>query len=257
MKIIRTFWGNLDDRYLAQIHRAKEDKLNEVVYVWGNENFKKLTSIGFECKLMSEKPYDYTISSRHTLYDHKNLIHKLKVIDRGVIDYKEILFLDWDCIKIKPLNKKFFELIQNGSAFKVPLYMYSKRALDWMIEENQNTEISPFFVKLKSFVEQHSFKFNENYVIPNTGFVYCRNPYVTKKLLFMCEKYSLETVPDELAVMCMAEELHYSLDDYIYIMEPLVIQPKQHSQLWWMEEQEVLNQYIETKITRDVYFEHL
>ena len=61
MKFIRILWGDFD-RYKSQIIEAKNDNLNEIVFVWGTENKNKLEDLGYNCHLISENSYDFSIS---------------------------------------------------------------------------------------------------------------------------------------------------------------------------------------------------
>lgn len=259
MKIIRTFWGDVHSmgtRYTDQIIEAINDKLDEVVYVWGIENFNYISNLGFDCKLVSEEPYDYSIASNHTFWDHRSLIHKLKCVDMAVKDYGEIVFVDWDCRKLKDLDDSFYQTLINGNELQVPLYVYPKHALGWLIELTKKEDTNEFFIKLDKFMKLHSYEFGDNYIIPNTGFIYCRNSEITERLLKLCDIYELESVPDEFAVMCYVKELGYTLDDYILNIEPNTIAGKLHQEDWWVKEQDLLNNYISEKINKNIYFKH-
>lgn len=256
MRIVRAFWGDIH-KYYNQINKATDHNLNEVVYVWGKRNHDFIHSLGFETRLVSDESYDSTISSNHTFLDHRNLIHKLKCLDLAIKELGEIIFLDWDCYPTIKIDKFFYESISSGAELRVPLYIYPKFALDYMIEQCEGTPLSSFFHKLKKFVYLYSYEFGENFVIPNTGFVYCRNKAITEKLLALADQHTLETVPDELAVMCYVKELNYSLDDYIEKIEPNVIGGKEHSERWWIEEQKKFDSYIEKKILKRIYFQHI
>lgn len=259
MKIVRTFWGDLHSmgtRYTDQIKEALQDNLGEIVYVWGRENYNYISQLGYECKLISEEPYDYSIASNHTFWDYKSLIHKLKCIDIAVKEYGEIIFIDWDCQKLRSLDSDFYQTLSNGNEFQVPLYVYPKHALGWLVEKTKQETTNGFFIKLTEMMQLHSYEFGTNYVIPNTGFIYCRNSEVTERLLELCDIHNLESVPDEFAVMCYAKELGYNLDSYIQNIEPKAIAGKLHSEEWWINEQAMLDSYIRSKIDKNLYFKH-
>jgi hypothetical protein len=259
MKIIRTFWGDVNsmgNRYTDQITEAIGDNLNEIVYIWGIDNFNYISNLGFDCKLVSDEPYDYSIASNHTLWDYRSLIHKLKCIDMAVKDYGEIVFVDWDCRKLKDLDSEFYEILSNGNELQVPLYAYPKPALKWLIDKTKNDSTNGFFVKLNEFIQLYSYEFENNYIIPNTGFVYCRNGDITEKLLELCDIYKLESVPDEFAVMVYSKELGFSLNEYILNIEPNVIIGKQHQEEFWIKEQNTFDEYISCMINKNIYFKH-
>lgn len=256
MQIVRAFWGDMNPTYSNQIMDSINDKLNEIVYVWGKENYEFITSKGFMCVLVSEEPYDYTISSAHTMYDQKNLNHKLVAIDLATKDFGEIIFIDWDCHPIKELDKSFFDILRNGGPLRVPLYVYPKHAIDWLIEKTRHEPNYNFFMKFKHFVHLHSYEWEDNFIIPNTGFIYCRDHTITTKLIELSNQHKLESVPDEFAVMVYAKELGLSLEDYIKTIEPSGISGKEHNEDWWIKEQDGFNQYASTLIEKVLYFRH-
>lgn len=257
MKVIRTFWGDVHSmgtRYTEQIDEAISDNINEIVYVWGIDNYNFIKSKGFDCKLISEDSYNRNLASNHTFWDHKSLNHKLWVIENAVMEYGEILFLDWDCRLIKKMDDEFYSFLKNGNALQVPLYVYPKKALDWLIHKTKSDTVNPFFHKLKKFMIQYSYSWGENYIIPNTGFIYCRDTNI--KLLKISLDLKLEAVPDEFSVMAYAMDAGISLDDYINLIEPKVIRGKEHTESWWVEAQNEFNHYIDSKINKSIYFIH-
>lgn len=256
-KFIRTFWGDVHSmgtRYTDQIESAIHDNLNELVYVWGVDNYNFIKSKGFDCKLISEDNYNRDLASNHTFLDHKSLNHKLWVINHAVKEHGEILFLDWDCRLIKPLDDNFYSLLKDGNSLQVPLYVYPKQALDWMIDKTKDEDINPFFHKLKKFITQYSYSWNENYIIPNTGLVYCRECDID--LLKISLDLDLEAVPDEFSVMAYALDNKLSLTEYINKHEPKVITGKLHDEDWWVEKENEFNIYVSNLTNKNIYFEH-
>ena len=256
MVIVRTFWGDMNSfggKYQNQIQDTLDENLNEIVYVWGMDNFEYLTNLGYTCELISEENYNFDIASDHTFYDFKSLNHKLFVINLAMKDYDEILFLDWDCKFIGELDNDFYRLLKNGNALQIPLYTYPKKSLDWMIEKTQNQNINPFFVKLKEEIKKYSYEWGENYIIPNTGFIYCRKPV---DLLKISLEHNLECLPDEFSVFVYAQKNNLSLEDYIFKHEPKIIRGKVHEEEWWIESENKFNEYVESLINKRIYFEH-
>lgn len=257
MKIIRTFWGNvhsMGNRYTDQIETSVSDNLNELVYVWGIDNYNFIKSKGFECVLLSEDSYNRELASNHTFWDHKSLNHKLWIVNHAVKEYGEILFLDWDCRLIKPIDSNFYELLRNGNEFQVPLYVYPKKALDWLIDKTDGEDVNPFFHKLKKFMIQYSYNWNSNYIIPNTGLIYCRNSNID--LLKISLDLELEAVPDEFSVMAYAMSKGMDIDNYIKTLEPSIISGKEHDEDWWMKIQNNFNNHVSSIVKKDIYFQH-
>jgi hypothetical protein len=258
MKFIRTFWGDINGaggKYLSQM-KSISHQLDEVVYVWGKENYDVISGLGFKCILVSEEPYDYTLASNHILLDHKSANHKLKCLDMAVRDYGEVLILDWDCYPVREIDDEFYSIMRKGFPLQLPLYVYPRKAIDLMIEKTTGQDINPFFHKLKKFINLHSYGFNDSFVIPNCGFMYCRNRFISSKLFDLSMEYELESVADEFAVMVYSELQGYSLEDYITNLQPSTISGKFHDDEWWLESQIELNNYISNIKPTKLYFEH-
>lgn len=255
MKFIRILWGDYS-KYENQILESKNDKLNEMIFVWGKDNFDKLTDIGYECTLISDDPYDYNIADNHTFINYKSLIHKIIGIETALKIYDEIVFLDWDCRKTKDIDDRFFELIRNkNSEIQVPLYTYPILAFERLISDTTDITMLKFFTKLKMYVEQYSFKYADNYIIPNTGFFYCSNVKIIENLLTLIAENDLETVPDEFSVFLFTKSL--GLDGYIEKIEPFVIDGKEHGYHWWNDMEADFMKYKNKTLNKEIYFKHL
>lgn len=253
MQIIRIFWGDFE-RYKHQIIEAKTDNLNEVVFVWGYDNYMQFKELGFECILIDMQAYDYSIANAHTFENHKSLIHKIVGIDTALETYDEVIFLDWDVRKVKDIDLRFYELIrETNSNLQVPLYVYPKKAFKFLLKTITKPMMQTFFKKLELFVKTYSYLIDDNYILPNTGFIYCSDKSITEKLLDIIDDNGLETVPDELSVFVYANT---DIDTYIKTYEPLVIGSKEHGYDWWNIAEDSLLNYKNTLIKKDIYFEH-
>ncbi len=255
MKIIRILWGDFE-RYSNQIINAKKYNLNEKVFVWGKENHQKLTSLGYDCHLINEQPYDYEIADNHTFISYNSLTHKIFGLKIALDLLDEVLFLDWDCIPTKPLDDNFYEQIRlKNSSLQVPLYCYPKMAFDVMRSQTDDIVMNKFFDVLDKNISQHSHVLNDSYVLPNTGFFYCNDVEIINDLLEVIKGNDLQGIPDELSVLLYTKDL--GLDWYIDNIEPTVISGKNHNLDFWNDEEEKLSNYIKEKVTKDNYFEHL
>lgn len=254
IQIIRAFWGSLET-YKHQIEKAP--RYDEEIIVWGKENFEYLVNRGYKCIMVSEQPYDYTIAAAHTFVDHSSLIHKLKAIDIAVEKFNEIIFLDWDCYNIKNLDSSFYATVRQGNELQVPLYVYPKQALDRLVKSDIDIEYFSFFSKLADYLEEYAYKLDDDFIIPNTGFIYCSNKTITEKLLDLAITNNLQTVPDELAVLFYAKELELDLDGFIAKFEPSVINGKFQDNPEWIESQNKLDEYIKAKVDKNIFFHHV
>jgi len=266
MQIVRTFWGEMNHTYTLQI--IDSINLNEIVYVWGKDNYDFIISKGFRCILVSDQPYDYTISKAHHLHDYRNMHHKLVCIDMATKEFGEILFLDWDCKLIKVLDDNFYNRIRSGNSIQVPLYMYPKESLDSLIDNNTDEVMTKFFSNLRKNIKKYSYDWNGCYVLPNTGFVYCRDSSLTSHLCDLSNKLELEILVEEFALYIYTSSM-YSLEEYIQKIEPSFISGKSNGHgiiqgdeefctmsNIWNNYQNKFNEYVSSIKEKDIYFLH-
>lgn len=254
MKFIRILWGDFD-RYKSQIIEAKNDNLNEIVFVWGTENKNKLEDLGYDCHLISENNYDFSIADNHTFTNHKSLTHKIVGIRKSLEIYDEVIFVDWDCRKEKEIDEYFYELIRKkDSKIQVPLYTYPIVAFEMMLNDVKDPIVNNFISKLREYVDKFSFRYGNNYIIPNTGFFYCSDIDIIDKLLKLIDDNDLQTVPDELSVFLYGKEL--GMDGYIEKIDPLVVGGKIHNYKWWNTIEDSFDAYKESINQKCKYFKH-
>lgn len=137
---IRALWGE----YIEDGHRAirrrekidldiekreiqrekidKDDQIDFLTYVMGEDNLKRLESQGHECRLVSKG------SSMYDLVEHQYR-HKLECIRVAMEEdgYDELIFLDWDCVQIKKLPEYFWENQKEKGTFQANLQSYKCR----------------------------------------------------------------------------------------------------------------------------------
>lgn len=255
-KFIRILWGSFD-RYKNQIVEARKDNLNETVVVWGEDNANLLDELGYDCHLVSNSAYDPSISTDHTFKDHRSLIHKIEGLKIALdLLYDEIVFVDWDCRKVKEIDDNFWNLLrQKESKLQVPLYTYPKKAFNIMLEDTKREpHINNFIKKLKEYIEKYSFEYQTNHIIPNTGFMYCNDITIIDKLLEIIKANDLQTVPDELSVFLYGQ--HLGLNQFIKEIDPLVIGGKVHGYEWWNNIEDSFDKYKASFGNKTNYFIH-
>jgi hypothetical protein len=104
-------------------------------------------------------------------------------------------------------------------------------------------------------LSKYSYTWNDCYVVPNTGFVYCRDSKITDQLCKISEEFGLETLVEEFALYLYSSKM-YSLDEYISNVEPSLISGKSHGNVLWDKYQETFNKYVFSTKPKDIYFVH-
>ena len=257
MRFIRAYWGNLDafdGRHRKEIQNiASSTKLNDYIYVWGKDNFEFITSLGLEAQLVNELPTEY---GTDYLYDsHTYMFHKLEAVRKGCLQFGSVIFLDWDTIQLKDIDNNFYELLRvQDSKIQMPLYTYPKNYKQIVL--NQWRGIPP---KEKEYIDKqitglvnHHYSWDDNWVTPNAGFIYCTDATVIDELYRLCTVYEIQIASEEMSMVEYSKQYCDSVNEYIERFEPLVCDAKDFSHF----NQTDLNRLIESKIQKDLYFLH-
>ena len=150
---IRALYGIYDKshRILARrfrmdndMQRIKKCKFNEpfVTYVMGKENYKAISDLGFDCKMVCEEPNVFDLVKHQ--YRNKMEIIKYAFEDGG---YDELVYMDWDCVPTKKLPSNFWDVLHKKEKFQACLQTYHRRKCHWR-EENKRKVPNGGFVYL-------------------------------------------------------------------------------------------------------------
>jgi hypothetical protein len=229
VKVVRVVFGNFD---ISNIPTTPQ--YNEIVYVWGVENRDALKSLGYETKLMSKNSLDYKFT--HPKY---HFIHKLIGIDTSMKTYSKILFLDWDCNLVKDLDDVFFNQI-DGKDLLAPIYSYNKSDYETIYDRADD------WVELQSnLLNKFSWDYMDTLVIPNAGFIYISDSNISTQLLNLAKDENITTLIEEFTLYCFTDT---TLDSYIETYHPKC--------LYGNSTNTTLNEYVDSKLDMNIYFEH-
>ena len=131
---IHGLWGIYSNKnnFWSRLTKCETDiklyKLNPyspktVVYIFGEENFKHMSDLGFDCRLIDKRPYVWDM-------EKEQYRHKMEIWKAGAEEFDAITFLDWDCIALKPIPDNFWHVINQGEPIKSPLYMYRQKRVN-------------------------------------------------------------------------------------------------------------------------------
>jgi len=134
---IRALWGVYDHQGKSRFWTRREKVDNDIelvlnskysppfmTYVFGKDNYSYLVDKGVACKLIDDKPILWDM-------DTQQFRHKLEVFKAGMEDLDEIIFLDWDCIPIKPVPDYLWETLGKKAPIQAILRQYFKRKANW------------------------------------------------------------------------------------------------------------------------------
>lgn len=261
MKIIRAFWGDQESTWDEVPPKPLFD--NEVVYVYGRENYERFRSMGYETVLIH---YDSTELEHSTVYKH--FVHKLECLKRAEHAYLEYLFLDWDVQIVKPLDDNFWNLIRTKGRLQCPLYAYPtnyENKVLAQIEQNPEKQwvkdldpnIFPWLTVQNKMLMENSWTWEDLRIVPNFCFFYSNYTPTVSKLLEIYKERGILTCIEE---FCMYQFANCSINEYIEKYEPIVIRGREdncyHFDLTEDRAIERINNYIASKINKDIYLIH-
>jgi len=125
-----------------------------VVYVMGKDNFEHLKGVGFNCVLIHPDPCMFDM--KKYLWRNKIEAYRYAMEEDG---YDEIVFLDWDCVPVKPLPRTFWQEMGKKECIQGNLYKLKQRMSAW---RRSRRAVS--------------------YSI-NTGFLYIRNKFIPSQII--------------------------------------------------------------------------
>lgn len=242
MKIVRVLWGN-DSKILSEIPSPPIFKDEEVI-VWGKENSKYLSNLGYKTILVSNE-------DKYLNYN-KRFYHKLEALTIADSLFKEYLLLDWDVTLNKNIDNNFFRLIKKGNNIQCPLYSdyplnYEELSIKKMRKKGINSPILDTYVKgISKHLKNYSWLFYDYYIIPNFCFFYSNNAKIGKDLLNIANNEKIETNVEEFSLF---KYLNCSLEDYIKKYSPEVLYGNERVP-------NKIKNYISNFKPKDIYLKH-
>jgi hypothetical protein len=93
-------------------------------YVFGEDNYKYLLDLGFSARLLDKRPVAWDLETQQYR-------HKLEVLKEGLVDFDEIVLLDWDTIPIIEIPSNFWETLRKKAPFQAILRTYKRKKVTW------------------------------------------------------------------------------------------------------------------------------
>lgn len=260
IKIIRCLWGKKDHQFfeknLTSYHdecvlaKENDDKYgidNQIVIVWDKENKDLMENLGYQYHYMGE-------SNSFSL--NLNFLHKILALEKAMEMYDEILFLDWDCFAQKPLDDNFVDLLRSKGEIQIPLYFYPGEILDQFrkIDPEVDDNMHYFNMFFYSMIRNCKWKFMDGLVIPNAGFIYCRNKSFFKDLLRIQKENGIISNIEEICALLYFKDSIRNTNEYIQKIEPEVCLGKDDLEM--RGKQIYLNEYTTSILNKDIYFIH-
>ncbi|MFA7219298.1 MAG: hypothetical protein WC119_02180 [Synergistaceae bacterium] len=139
---IRALWGIYEHKERRMYKRRtiqdnnmrilKKNKMAQpfVCYTFGEDNHKFLEDQGFNSVMIDKRPIVWDM-------DTKQFRHKLEVLKCGLQEFDEIIFLDWDCMAIRPLPNDMWDKLYEKEPIQAILRMYHRKKAIWRKNETR------------------------------------------------------------------------------------------------------------------------
>jgi len=259
MKIIRAIWGREDHQffdnklefYHDECRKAREADTkfgvnDQLVIVWDEPNRLLMEELGYEYYFMGESTYNF----------QTNFLYKILALKQAMSMFDEILFLDWDCYAIKELDWCFYDKLREKGPIQMPLYFYPDDILkDYQtISPFVNEALHYFNMFFYNMLRLGKWKFGSGLVIPNAGFIYCRDKHWFEHLHKIQINNGFTSNVEELCALMFFNNFIETTDEYLEKIEPVVVLGKDDLEM--RGKQVILNQYSIEKLKKDIYFIH-
>jgi len=166
---MRALWGVYDNSHRilqrrqradAHIQEAIKNKFDFdfVTYVFGEDNYKYLNSVGIKkCILLDKNPAPYDLLKEQ--YRHKLEAIRYAMEEDGC---DEMIHLDWDCYPIKRIPPNFWDIMGKKEDFQANLFKFKHLKCPWRTIDRTT--------------------------VPNGGFVYMRNKEYPARIIKIWEE---------------------------------------------------------------------
>lgn len=244
-QVIRALWGN-NRQVLKEI--PFQPLFNDVVFVWGLDNYYYLSSLNYKCVLMSD-------DDQSSLPADKMYFLKPQAWVKGCEMFGSVLFLDWDISVTKSIDDYFWQSF-DGKEFCAPLYAYPSG-----IEKQKHTfkdDVKVWVDLLGEYLYDYSWEWSELRVLPNAGLVFIRSIDTANKIVGIINEFCLKGLTEEFGLFKLA---NCTLNEYISKFEPSVVCGRPDHKIFKLGNFEgniykQLNDFIKTKVAKREYLIH-
>ena len=158
---IRAFWGTSDVKYdegwanPSTRYARMENDIKMVMgnkstvpfttYIFGQENYDMAKKLGVkECVLVNKEPFIYDLQKE--FWKHKLDIFQYAMEEDG---YDEMVYMDWDCLPVKPLFDGFWEQLGQKESIQCNLQFYRRRKCLWRGDTDTRKTCNGGFVYIR------------------------------------------------------------------------------------------------------------
>lgn len=164
---IRALWGIHDNSHRLLKRRFRVDKnvqsvLNNKfkhqfkVYILGDNNYRVMVDLGFNCVLVDKRPYLYDLVK----HQYRNKLELIKyAFDED--KYTELVYLDWDCFPTKNIPEDIWQNMKSKGVFQANLQQYRNIKAPWRMTDPRKVPNGGFLYLGDSDLPDQAIKFWE------------------------------------------------------------------------------------------------
>lgn len=206
MQYISCLWGN--DYVINNIELINNYKVTNpdtIFYTYGSDITNKLRSIGLRTVQLGAT----SIPSISDSTSPKFFYHKVEAIMEAVSKFKEVVYLDIDCLytnKVSMLEIK--NTLRKGSELQSGFYTYPKNFINSILDPHfihSSREGKMWVLSMYKKVIENGYEFStglrDYYLMPNAGFVYCRNEYLWEEIYLKTKVGTYTHLPEEFGLL--------------------------------------------------------
>ncbi len=137
------------ERDLVNVRRREVPfNLQYVTYVFGSENEAMLRDLGcLDVRLLDTRPY---VFAKEYLFRNK-----MELIKAALLDFDEIIWLDWDCNVARALPHNLWERMYSKEPIQACLHQYRRKLCFWRRDAKRKVANSGFlYIRDKSLMPE-------------------------------------------------------------------------------------------------------
>lgn len=140
---IRAVWGSESDDWKSDVfsrnrasldkelvNAAKDNLLTKddyIVYVMGENNFSYVESNNFKCKMVCKEGFMHPSKESGVIsLPKRTWLNKLEILNSAMMDYDEIIYLDWDCKPTQKIPDDLWDNLSKKREIQAVLVEYKK-----------------------------------------------------------------------------------------------------------------------------------
>lgn len=117
-----------------------------IVYVFGSENYTRLSDLGLTCKLIDPRPFVANM-------EKEQYIMKIIAWDYALMEFESVIFMDFDTITLRPIPIDFWNFMNQGEPIRSAIFQYHLKRINRIGDHRKLSSASFVYIKGKKHTE--------------------------------------------------------------------------------------------------------